>query len=143
MYACHHLHQSHCTNQQTLIYPCNCPQQSRYTKHKSTNTYVPLPPPTPLTLHKKQISKNLCNLATAHSSHTTQDTNQKTLMYPCHRSQQLHCIKNHSAKPYVHLQPYTSVTLHKTQISKPLCTLATAHTNPFTQNTNKQSLMYS
>ena len=148
------------TNQQNLMYPCKRTQQSHYTKHKSANPYVPLPPPTAVILHKTQISKHLCTLATAntititqisnplftlataHNSHITKNTNQQTLMYPCQSTQQSHYTKHNSAIPYVPLPQTTPVTLQKTQISKSLCTLATAHDSHITQITNQQTIMY-
>ena len=121
------------------MYLCHSPNQSHYTKPKSANPYVPLPPPTQGTLHKTPIRKHLCTLATAqnshitqntnhkilctlataHSNHITQNTNQQTLMNPCQRPQQSHYTKHKSANPYVPLPPSTAVTLLKTQIRKP------------------------
>jgi len=129
------------TKQLTLMYLCHSPQQLYYTKHKSANPYVPLPPPTAITLHKTQISNPLCTLAGADKIHITQNSNQQTHMYPCHRSQHSHYTKHKSANAYVPLPPPTTVTLHKTQISKPVCILATALSSHITQNTNEQTLM--
>jgi len=102
------------------MYPSHRPQQSHYTKHKSANPYVPLPPPPKLTLHKTQISKPLCTFASANTSHISQNTNQQTLMYACNHPQHTHYTKHKYANTYVPFPQPTTVTLNKTQISKPL-----------------------
>jgi len=148
------------SNQQTHMYTCHRPQQSHYTKHKISNHLCTLATTQSSHItqntnqktlmhschcpqnHITQISKPLCTLATARNGYITQNPNQQILMYPCHRTHLSHYIKHKSAKPYVPLPPPTSVTLHKTQISKTLCTLATGHNSHFTQNTNQQILMY-
>jgi len=126
----------------TLMYLCQRPHHSHYTKHKSANTYVPLSPTTKFTLHKTQIRKLLCTLQTAHSSHITQNTDQQSRMYLRNRPQQSNYTKHRSANTYEHLLPPTPVTLHKKQIRKPLCTLATAEKSHITQNTIQQTLMF-
>jgi len=130
------------TNQQNLMYPCKRTQQSHYTKHKSANTYVHLPPSTEVTLHVTQISKHLCTLATAHSSHISQNTNKQTLMYTCHRPQQSHYTKHKSANTYLPLPPPTAVTLHKSQISKPYVPLPPPTKHPLYKTQISKTLMY-
>jgi len=130
------------TIQQILKYPCHRPQQSHYIKHKSAKPYVPLPTPTPFTLHNTQISRSSCTFANAHTCHITQNTNQQNLMYPCHRPQHSHYIKNKSSNPYVPLPPPKGVTLNKTQISKDLWTHATAHNSLIKKNTIQNTLTY-
>jgi len=124
------------------MYLCHLPQHSHYTKHKSAKPYVPMPPPTADTLHKTQIGKHLCTLATAHCSHIKKNTNQQTLMYPCHCPQNSQYKKDKSANTYIPLTLPTPFALHKTQISKKLCTFANAHNSHIIQNTNQQTFMY-